>query len=295
MTPLTVIGGFLGAGKTTLVNHLLRSATCRFGVLVNDFGAINIDAALIADRRDDTIALTNGCVCCEIGDDLGAGLLRLADRGVDHVLVEASGVSDPWRIAQLALVETGFSLEPIVVLADARALSVQLDDRWVADTVRGQMRAAEVLVLNKADPGSALGDARMAALALAPGARVIETRRGVVDLADLRFTPPARSRLRADEPPMHPFPTYYMVPPESFDRDRLRAMLSALPASVLRVKGFCRLGDQAEPYLLQFAAGQWALTPAIAHAPLGLVVIGTPEIPDEGALVVMFASAGTQG
>ena len=71
--PLTVIGGFLGAGKTTLINRLLKSADRRWGVLVNDFGAINIDAELIASRDGDSVALTNGSVCCGMGEDHGAG------------------------------------------------------------------------------------------------------------------------------------------------------------------------------------------------------------------------------
>jgi G3E family GTPase len=119
--PLTVIGGFLGAGKTTLVNHLLATAERRWGVLVNDFGAVNVDAALIAESGSDSVALANGCVCCAMGDDLGDALANLVARNPapEHVIVEASGVGDPWRIAQLALIEPGFSLEPLVVLADA--------------------------------------------------------------------------------------------------------------------------------------------------------------------------------
>ena len=132
--PLGVIGGFLGAGKTTLLNHLLATAQRRNGVLVNDFGAI---------------ALTNGCVCCSMGDDLGAGLDRLARRepSPDHVIVEASGVSDPWRIAQLALIETGFTLQPLVVLVDAAAFLGQLADRWTGDTVARQLGFAELVVI----------------------------------------------------------------------------------------------------------------------------------------------------
>ena len=136
--PLGVIGGFLGAGKTTLLNHLLATAQRRNGVLVNDFGAI---------------ALTNGCVCCSMGDDLGAGLGagldRLARRepSPDHVIVEASGVSDPWRIAQLALIETRFTLQPLVVLVDAAAFLGQLADRWTGDTVARQLGFAELVVI----------------------------------------------------------------------------------------------------------------------------------------------------
>ena len=290
--PLTVIGGFLGAGKTTLVNHLLRTATRRIGVLVNDFGAIAIDAALIASRDGDTIALTNGCLCCGMSGDLGDGLVRLAARrpDIEHVIVEASGVSDPWRVAELALVEPGFSLEPIVVVADASALEGQLRDRWVSDTVRGQLLAAEVIVLNKADRADSLQGTRAAIHVIRPEARLIETQHGIISEAVLRFAASPRNRFHADAAPEHAFPTWHFVPPGTFDRDRLRALLSSLPTSVLRVKGFCTLGPEAAPHLLQFASGQWALSPVKAWAP-GLVVIGTLAMPDGNELAARFDDA----
>ena len=78
--PMTVIGGFLGAGKTTLLNHWLRNAGGRrLAVLVNDFGALNIDARLIAANDADTIALSNGCVCCQIGDDLSQAVFGVLE------------------------------------------------------------------------------------------------------------------------------------------------------------------------------------------------------------------------
>jgi G3E family GTPase len=290
--PLTVIGGFLGAGKTTLVNHLLRTATRRYGVLVNDFGAIAIDAALIASRNADTIALTNGCVCCGMSGDLGDGLVRLAARQPDteHVIVETSGVSDPWRVAELGLVEPGFTLEPIVVVADASALENQLLDRWVADTVRGQLLAAEVIVLNKTDRAEFMQSTRAAIRAIRPKAQLIETQHGILSDTVLRFAASPRTRFHADAVPEHAFPTWHFVPAGPFDRDRLRALLSTLPASVLRVKGFCTLGPEAAPHLLQFASGQWALSPVTAMV-AGLAVIGTPAMPDGNELAARFDDA----
>jgi G3E family GTPase len=257
-------------------------------VMVNDFGAINIDAALIAARDGDTVALPNGCVCCGTGGDLGAGLSRLAGRDVEHVVVEASGVSDPWRVAQLALVEPGFSLEPIVVVADSGQLVRQLDDRWVADTVRGQLLAAELVVLNKAEHG--LVEARAAVRAIRPEARLIETRHGVVSDDCLSFPVASRGRFHADLATEHGFLSWHFIPRGPFDRDRLRAVLNSLPKSVLRIKGFCRLGDEAALFLLQFAAGQWVLSPSDVGE-VGLVTIGTSAMPDGCEFEALFDGA----
>ena len=301
--PLTVIGGFLGAGKTTLVNHLLRTAERRWGVLVNDFGAVNVDAALIAARDGDTIALANGCVCCSMGDDLGEALARLAARtpAPEHVIVEASGVGDPWRIAQLALIESGFTLEPLVVLADATAFQAQLDDKWIADTVRLQLQHAEIFLLTKADLASpAQAEAVEAELARQrPGTLTRRTTAGAVTADDLSFpidspSRPRPSRLHA-EAVRHPFHTWHFQPPGPLDRDRLRTVLEALPPSVLRVKGICRFAPGAETMLLQYAAQRWALTPAPGTAPTGLVLIGTPDLPPPDALHASFAAALADG
>ncbi len=125
-TPLTIVGGFLGAGKTTLVNHLLRHADGRrLAVLVNDFGAVNIDAALIAGRAGDVVRLTNGCLCCSIGDSFVDALIAVMRGPVlpDHVVIEASGVADPGRVAELAYLDPAFSLHGVVVLADAERVA----------------------------------------------------------------------------------------------------------------------------------------------------------------------------
>src|SRR6202012_3786622 len=136
--PLTVIGGFLGAGKTILLNHWLRQAEGqRLAGLVNHLRALDIDAGLIAARAGDTIALANGCVCCQIGDDLSRALIRVLEAGnaFDAVVIEASGVSDPWRIAQLGRADPGLGLDGVIVLVDAGAALAQSRDPQLADTL----------------------------------------------------------------------------------------------------------------------------------------------------------------
>ncbi len=295
MTRLLVIGGFLGAGKTTLVNLLLTRADRRIAVLVNDFGAVAIDAALIAAADATSMTLANGCVCCSIGDDFGAALERVAAGGRELVIVEASGVADPWRIAQLALIEPGFELGPLVVLADAAALPRQLADRAIGDVVRGQLAYADIVVLTKTElAGAELAATRALVHGIRPQAQLIETSladgaAGGLALADLDFSVPhARARFLAEA--SHKFRTWTWRDPRPFDRGALRALLAGLPASVLRIKGFCGLDDDAGDWLLQYAAERWAFTTAESAPERALVVIGTDTM-DEAELAADFAAA----
>jgi G3E family GTPase len=118
-----------------------------------------------------------------VGEDLGEGLAMLARRNPppEHVIVEASGVSDPWRIAQLALIETGFTLEPLIVLVDGVGFLDQLADRWVSDTVSRQLAFAELVVISKADLAADLAPLRREIARLRPEARVIEAVMGRLD------------------------------------------------------------------------------------------------------------------
>lgn len=198
----TVIGGFLGAGKTTVLNHVLSSPDIpRLAVLVNDFGAINLDASLIASQHGETMALTNGCVCCSIGDDLSAALIQVlqAQPPFDGIVVEASGVSDPWRIAQIGLADPDIRLDGVVVLIDATALLQQARDPRLADSLQAQVGHADLLVVNKSSQATEANRAAIAAWCQqhAPSATVIWTDHGVVDpdvvLGNWAAQRPARS------------------------------------------------------------------------------------------------------
>ena len=186
--PVTLIGGFLGAGKTTLLNHILSGDHgIRAAVLVNDFGAINIDAKLIVGVEGDTVNLANGCVCCTIRDDLiGAclGLLQRPERP-EYLFVEMSGVSDPVPVlntfleTQLALV---FAVNSILSVVDAEQLPRLEGD--MAHLARSQLGAADIVVLNKVDLVSTdeLNHVKNLVQMVTPGSRIIEVVRGQVPL-----------------------------------------------------------------------------------------------------------------
>ena len=152
--PLTIIGGFLGSGKTTLLNRILSEPQGRrFAVIVNDFGDIAIDEDLIASHDGQTIALANGCVCCTIGDNFLRTLLETLklDPQPDHIVVEASGVADPARIAEIAAIERDLTLDGVIILVDAAGLESQVSDSRLLDTIERQIDSADIVVLNKTD------------------------------------------------------------------------------------------------------------------------------------------------
>ncbi|MEW6644837.1 MAG: CobW family GTP-binding protein [Pseudomonadota bacterium] len=293
-TPVTVIGGFLGAGKTTFLNHLLASGSGRIAVLVNDFGEINIDAALIARHDGTTMTLSNGCVCCSIGGGFLETLGALLDSGAtfDHIVIEASGVGDPWRIAEIALVEPALRLSRVIVLADASRIAALLTDARVGDTVRGQFARCDVVLLNKSDlvDSDALAAARQAVLALRPGVPILVTTRDAMPaFASLQPSHAAASGFRADavEPAVDhddAFRRFAYRRDGAFDRSRLAAAIAALPAQLLRLKGSCRLAGENADAVLQMVDKVWSLTrPAPARengAPAILLVgVGTRDLP----------------
>jgi G3E family GTPase len=151
--PVTVIGGYLGAGKTTLVNRLLRTADRRLAVIVNDFGELGIDAALLAGAgRDGVVDLPNGCICCTLGADFREAMAGLASRAdpPDHIVIEASGVADPQQVAAWSAVPP-FEPAGVVVVIAADSIRRQADDRYVGSDVRRQLDSADLLVLTKSD------------------------------------------------------------------------------------------------------------------------------------------------
>jgi G3E family GTPase len=241
--PFTVIGGFLGAGKTTLLNRLLADAGGRrFAVLVNDFGALDIDGRLVAAHGGDTIALANGCLCCTIGDSLVTTLLGLLEQPerFDHIVVEASGVADPGRIADLAVLEPLLVRDGVIVVVDASEVRARAGDRRLGDTVMRQVQAADLLLLNKTDLATDLAAVRCW-LSMQAAAPILECRQADVPL-DLLFGLD-RHGATAALPPSDRFASWSYEWAEPVQRDAVLAMLREAPGEILRAKGIVRFAD----------------------------------------------------
>ena len=152
--PVVVIGGYLGAGKTTLVNYLLRNADGRkIAILVNEFGDLPIDADLIEAQDDEMIAISGGCICCSFGSDMTAALIKLSEHNPapNYVVIEASGVAIPGAVAANISFLVGFSLAGVVVLADSECIQAQAVDEYLGDTMLRQISDADLIVQTKID------------------------------------------------------------------------------------------------------------------------------------------------
>ncbi|MDP9766039.1 CobW family GTP-binding protein [Deinococcus enclensis] len=284
--PVIVVGGFLGAGKTTLVNHLIRSLPHRLGVIVNEFGAAGVDGSLIERLEEDVQELTAGCLCCTGRDDLLRALVEIAlrEQKPDAVIVELSGVADPTPVLTTLLdrtVRAAFRVATLVGVVDARHVRRTLTDHPEAGR---QLAYANVVVLNKvdlADP-AALDHAEALIRSVNPLARVVRVEQGQVDAAALLARRDFDPVVLEDGAPVQHTPgltsftlrAERALDPYAWQRFMTSHFL-ARPAEVLRVKGFLSLHGYPQRVLFQavrdlFTADAWDAADGLSE----LVVIG---------------------
>jgi G3E family GTPase len=194
--PVLLLSGFLGSGKTTLVNALLKDPRLAdTAVAINEFGAVPLDQHLIDEGGDRTVVLANGCLCCNVAGDMEAAVMRIFSRRQTgdlprfrRLIVEPSGLADPAPIAQAILRNPVMSrylrLEGIATTVDALFGSAQLERH---EESRKQVSLADTLVLTKTDLAEPCAVAALKAKlrALNPTATLIEARHGAVDAAAL--------------------------------------------------------------------------------------------------------------
>lgn len=269
--PVTVVAGFLGSGKTTLVNHILtNNQGVRAAVLVNEFGDIGIDNELIVESHDSIVELTNGCICCSLNDDLVDGIVRILshETPLDHLIIETSGVSDPLPVASTMLrseFRGSLRLDAIVTVADAHQFSLDLSDGQVA---QNQFRYADIVLINKCDlVDRDESDRVMHRIGrLAPEARQIRTTQSAAPLPLILDV-----SAHADEAKIHDdghahqhgadgFVSVSFESEAPFSLQRFQTFLNGgRPPGLFRAKGYLLFAEPDESYLFHLVGGRFTL------------------------------------
>ena len=252
--PVVIISGFLGAGKTTLLNEVLTADHgVRAAVLVNDFGAINIDAELVVGvEDDDTINLANGCVCCSIRDDLMATCLMMLNRPEppDTILIETSGISDPFQVANTFVspdFKGAFTINCIITIVDSDQF-LNLTGEMASLAVK-QIEIADFLILNKVDlvDKNKLEEIKKTVSKIAPRSRIIKTTYGNIPLElvfdvnksefEFQLFRTVGNKLN------HSFTTFQWTNDKMLSLPKLKEVLESLPDTIYRAKGIVYLEE----------------------------------------------------
>lgn len=272
--PVTILTGFLGAGKTTLLNHLLHGDHgLRVAVIVNDFGAVNIDSQLVVgvEGEGDTISLQNGCICCTIRTDLLHTAIQIVNRAEppEYIIVETSGVSDPASVAatfMLPELKHFMRVDAILTVVDAEQVRILDNENYFM--AMEQIGVADIVVLNKVDllDAKALNEVKTWIREIVSRARILETSYGRVPLPlilGVGAYDPDRIAERAshdihvheagasaDHDHAHDhstvFETWHWRTDSPLAYRALRKALDTLPLSIYRAKGFIYLADMPE-------------------------------------------------
>jgi G3E family GTPase len=184
--PVTVITGYLGAGKTTLLNRILSEKHDKnYAVIVNEFGEIGIDGALVVGADEDIFEMSNGCICCSVRGDLIETIDNLlkSGRAIDNIIIETTGLADPAPVAQTFLqeefVRSKTQLDAILTVVDAKHISVELE---ASREAKEQIAFADILLLNKIDLVENVDALEQTLRTINPLAKIYHTKQSDIDL-----------------------------------------------------------------------------------------------------------------
>lgn len=290
--PASVLVGFLGAGKTTLINHLLSSNHGKkIAVVVNEFGEVNVDAKLVRHTTERMIEMSNGCICCTLREDLLLELRELSEMNLDYILIESTGIGEPLPIAQTFHMEdlpSRVRLDSIVTVVDAEAF---WDDWSRKDTVEDeegnpveqplaglladQLEFTSVVLLNKADrvEDTALVKLESFIHELNPYAQIYRTVRGQIEPEKLIHTGLYNYELGLAHPDWeiewnkpsseveeYGFESFVYRSAVGFDAHAFEQFLHNWPKNIVRAKGWVKFVNHV-PVTLSQAGKQIVLEP----------------------------------
>jgi G3E family GTPase len=273
--PVTIVTGFLGSGKTTLVNHILAHQTgLKIAVMVNEIGDIAIDDDLIIGAGDGMVELANGCICCSINNDLVDAIFRVLQREprVDYLIVETTGLADPLPVV-LTFLRSEFRdavrVDAIVALVDAENFSLDLFDSKAA---LNQLRYADFVLLNKCD---LVGPEAVAAIeknirTIGKGTRILRTTGARVPLPLILSAGRFQSdRYLAGYDPENGhdhlatdgFEAVSFAAEAPFLAGRFQCFLEGMPRNVFRGKGILWIDESDARHVFHLVGGRFTLDP----------------------------------
>lgn len=303
--PVGVLVGFLGSGKTTLLNHLLsQNHGQRIAVVVNDFGAVNVDASLVRHTTERLITMQNGCICCTLREDLLQFLQELSGLDLDYILIESTGIGEPLPIAQtfyMADLPEKVRLDAIISVVDSEAFWTiweevgEAEDQFgnaveepLAPLLVDQIEFADIILLNKADRlgQDELGDLENFVRKLNPSARIYHSAHGVIEAEKLIGT----GLYSYEEASLHPkwvaewqkpsseveeygFQSFVFQSPRPFDYQCFWSFLEAWPQGILRAKGTVKFQDRPPANISQAGLGLYLESLLEPIDPLVLVTL----------------------
>jgi len=305
--PVTILTGFLGAGKTTLLNRILEhEKAVRIAVLVNDFGAINIDSRLIIDIQGDIVTLDNGCICCSIREAFVAVLYQLINQKPppEHIIIETSGVADPAQIVltfNRSVLRSQAQIDNIITVVDAGQLDIlhYKQKRLAQD----QIKLAGLVILNKVDlvDTAALQHIRAWLQSVTPHAIIKEAVFGNIMLEKLLESGAYNPQTAFDRsgPGVHVYPieeenmhqhndhslvfnTWSWTCDEPLSGTAFVDVMKALPLPIFRVKGIVHVWDDPDKQMIFQMVGK--------HASLKLGTVWNSKAPQTE--IIMIAEKG---
>ena len=300
--PLTLISGYLGTGKTTLINNLLRTTKKKIALLVNDFGDVNIDESLIEARTESVMSIAGGCVCCSYGNELIETLESMSSSKFlpDHIVLEASGIALPTKIIQTISLMDFLSFHGTVLLTDASRLTSQLNDVYISDTISLQIEQHDLLVLNKTDLLSEdeLSDCIDTVSKRFEIRKFLKTVNAHIEEKDmlLDFDPSARDKsdkIKLEKKQEHEFISSTIKPTGTINTDALSMLLQDPSYNIERAKGFFK-DNKGEVCVIQYDGLTLEIKKTENEKDPVFVVIGRKNFYNEKEFVEKLKSIQTQ-
>ncbi len=272
--PVTLITGFLGAGKSSFINRILDdNPGIRFGLVVNEFGDVNLESQIVDAGKNEITELSNGCMCCVMRDDLIGSVKALLDKGPDigHILLEASGLSDPVPIAAAFVLndlDGRLRFDAIVCIVDTVNYLDSIEDFAIATQ---QLQYSDFILLSKTDLATPDESSRVRKFILSrkKNACILEIDAGfstalVVDSSPLDHDDIAALEVEDHHHHVHEeVETYFHKSGKPLDLDRFGHFLTLMPPGIVRAKGFLHFtsGTKEEnredrKYVLQYVGGR---------------------------------------